>query len=326
MTTPFRWGLLSTARINRAVIGPMQESPRHELRAVASRDRRRGEAFAQEWSIPVVHGSYDELLADPEIDAVYNPLPNSLHAEWTIRAARAGKHVLCEKPLALTVAEVDAIDAAAREAGVVVTEAFMYRHHPQTKALKALVDDGTIGRLLLVRGAFSFQLTRPADVRMDVALGGGCLWDVGCYPVSMARHLAGAEPHEVCGWQRLGPTGIDEVFVGTLEFGSALAQFDCSFCAPFRTHIEVVGTEASLTVTAPFKPAHDGQILLSRGQEVETIAVPGETLYLGELDDLADAARGVRQPAVTLADSRGNTAAIVALLESASSGRPVTLG
>src|SRR6187551_1519249 len=139
MSTPFRWGLLSTARINRALIPPLRESPRHELRAVASRDRARGDAYAREWGIPLVHDSYDALLADPEIDAVYNPLPNGLHAEWTIKACRAGKHVLCEKPIGLSVPEVDAMAAAADAAGVIVTEAFMYRHHPQTARLKALV-------------------------------------------------------------------------------------------------------------------------------------------------------------------------------------------
>lgn len=325
MSTPFRWGLLSTARINRAVIPPIRESSRHELRAVASRDRARGDAYAREWSIPVVHESYEALLSDPEIDAVYNPLPNSLHAEWTIKAARAGKHVLCEKPIALTVAEVDAMASAAREAGVVVAEAFMYRHHPQTRRLKALVEGGAIGRLLLVRGSFSFQLQRADDVRLYPAMGGGCLWDVGCYPVSMARYLAGAEPREVCGSQRLGPSGIDELFVGTLDFGSALAQFDCSFRAPFRTHVEIVGTDAAITVPVPFKPGLGERILLSRGNEVETIDVSGEALYVGEIDDLLDASCGVRPPTVPLSDSRGNTATIVALYESARTGRPITL-
>jgi predicted dehydrogenase len=325
MSTPFRWGLLSTARINRAVIPPIRESARHELRAVASRDPARAEAYAREWGIPIAYGSYEALLADPEIDAIYNPLPNSLHARWTIEAARAGKHVLCEKPIALSVAEVDAIEAAAREAGVVVTEAFMYRHHPQTRRLKALVDDGTIGTLLLVRGSFSFQLQRPGDVRFVPELGGGCLWDVGCYPVSMARYLAGAEPREVTGRQRLTPTGIDDVFAGTLEFDGPIAQFDCSFRAPFRTHVEVVGSEAVLTVPVPFKPGLGERILLSRGNEVETIEVPGEALYVGEIDDLADAARGVRPSTMPLSDSRGNTATIVALYESARTGRPVAI-
>ena len=325
MSTPFRWGLLSTARINRAVIPPLRESPRHELRAVASRDRARGEAYAREWGIPAAYDSYDALLADPEIDAVYNPLPNHLHAEWTIRACRAGKHVLCEKPIALSVQEVDAMAAAADAAGVVVTEAFMYRHHPQADRLRTLVSDGTIGRLQLVRGSFSFQLSRPGDVRLDPAMGGGALWDVGCYPVSMARVLVGAEPSAVTGWQALGPTGIDELFIGTLEFGDVFAQFDCSFRAPFRTHVEIVGTEAAITVPRPFKPGLEEPLILTRGGEPETIVVAGEPLYVGELDDLADAARGLKLPRVPLSDSRANTAALVALYESARTGRRVAL-
>ena len=156
-------------------------------------------------------------------------------------------------------------------------------------------------------------------------MGGGALWDVGCYPVSMARFLVGAEPVDVSGWQRLGPTGIDDVFVGTLDFGRVLAQFDCSFRAPFRTHLEVVGSEGALTVPVPFKPGIEERIVLSRGGEPETIVVPGETLYIGELDDLADAARGQRPPCIPLADSRGNTATIVALYESAARRRPVAL-
>ena len=178
--TPFRWGLLSTARINRSIIPPLQASPRHALVAVASRDRGRGEAYAREWGIPRVHVSYETLIDDPEIDAIYNPLPNALHAAWTIRAVRAGKHVLCEKPLATTVADVDAIASEAKAAGVVVTEAFMYRHHPQTLRLKALVDERAIGRLRLIRSAFTFQLTRSGDVRWEPSLGGGSLEAATC--------------------------------------------------------------------------------------------------------------------------------------------------
>jgi predicted dehydrogenase len=315
---PLRWGLLSTARINRAVIPPLNESPRHEVRAVASRDPDRAAAYAREWGIPVVHASYDALLADPEIDVVYNPLPNSLHAEWTIRAAEAGKHVLCEKPLALSVDEVDAIAAAASRAGVVVTEAFMYRHHPQTLRLKALVDGGEIGALRLVRGAFSFTLARPADdPRRIPELGGGSLWDVGCYPVSMARYLVGREPISVVGWQQATGSGIDELFAGMLDFGDVFAQFDSGFSVPFRTHLEVVGTDGTITVPAPFKPGLSAELIVTRQAETTTIAIEGQALYSGEVEDLFDAIRLGRAPRVTLADSRGNTAALVALLASA---------
>jgi D-xylose 1-dehydrogenase (NADP+, D-xylono-1,5-lactone-forming) len=323
--TPFRWGLLSTARINRAIIPPLRASARHALVAVASRDPARGAAYAREWEIPRVHDTYDALLDDPGIDAIYNPLPNALHAPWTIRAARAGKHVLCEKPLATTVAEVEAIAEAAAAAGVVVTEAFMYRHHPQTLRLQALLAEGTIGAVQLVRSAFTFLLTRTEDPRWEPAMGGGSLWDVGCYPVSMSRLLAGVEPDEVFGRGRLAPGGVDDAFTGQLVFGGIVAQFDCGFRAPFRTHLEVVGTEGVMTVPAPFKPGAGARLVLSRGDDTREIAVEDQPLYIGELDDLADAAAGRAQPRVTLADSRGTVAAIMALYESARRGVPVTV-
>jgi D-xylose 1-dehydrogenase (NADP+, D-xylono-1,5-lactone-forming) len=324
--TPFRWGLLSTARINRSIIPPLQASPRHALVAVASRDRGRGEAYAREWGIPRVHLSYETLIDDPEIDAIYNPLPNALHAAWTIRAVRAGKHVLCEKPLATTVADVDAIASEAKAAGVVVTEAFMYRHHPQTLRLKALVDERAIGKLRLIRSAFTFQLTRSGDVRWEPSLGGGSLWDVGCYPISIARLLAGVEPQEVFGRSRQGEADVDESFTGQIALGEVVAQFDAGFRAPQRTHLEVVGSDGVITVAAPFKPGPGAHLLLSRGDATEVVTVEDQPLYIGELDDLADAAAGSREPRVTLADSRGNVATIVALYESARTGRPVAVG
>ena len=171
------WGILSTARINQALIPPLRASDRNRLVAVASRFSERAQAYAREWQIPKAYGSYQELLADEEIDVVYIPLPNHLHVAWAVNAARAGKHVLCEKPLALTAEDVDTIAGTASEAGVVVTEAFMYRHHPQTLKVKALIDEGAIGDLLLVQGSFSFVLDRPEDIRLDPAMGGGSRWD-----------------------------------------------------------------------------------------------------------------------------------------------------
>jgi predicted dehydrogenase len=273
-----------------------------------------------------VHVSYETLIDDPEIDAIYNPLPNALHAAWTIRAVRAGKHVLCEKPLATTVADVDAIAREAKAAGVVVAEAFMYRHHPQTLRLKALVDERAIGKLRLIRSAFTFQLTRTDDVRWEPSLGGGSLWDVGCYPVSIARLLAGVEPQEVFGRSRQGEADVDDSFTGQIALGEAIAQFDAGFRAPQRTHLEVVGSEGVITAAAPFKPGPGAHLVLSRGDATEVITVEDQPLYIGELDDLADAAAGARQPRVTLADSRGNVATIVALYESARTGRPVAVG
>ena len=324
--TKLRWGLLGAARINRALIPPLRASERNELIAVASRDLQKAEAYAKEKGIPRALGSYEALLADPAIDVIYNPLPNRLHAEWTIKAAQAGKHVLCEKPLALTVAEVDAIAEAAQKARVVVAEAFMYRHHPQTLKVKELVESGAIGKLRLVRGSFTFNLTRQGDVRLVPALGGGSIWDVGCYPISYARFVAGAEPVEAFGWQSLGQTGVDEIFVGQLRFPNDIyAQFDSGFRAPFRTQIEVVGGEGTITVLASFKPGLNEQIILRRGDEAQTIAIPGQELYSGEVEDMADAILLGKAPRVSLAESRGNIAAIVALLQSAREGKPVTV-
>jgi xylose dehydrogenase (NAD/NADP) len=320
-----RWGILSTARINRAVIPALRASSGSELLAVASRDATRGRAFADEHGIPKSFGSYEELVAADEIDAVYISLPNHLHAEWTIRALRGGKHVLCEKPLALSVEEVDAIAAAARDAGRVVAEAFMYRHHPQTLKVRSLVDSGAVGALRLVRGSFSFPLSREGDVRLDPAMGGGCLWDVGCYPISYARFLVGSEPIQASGWQRLGPTGVDVDFLGRLVFpGDVALQFDASFAAPFRTALEVVGSDGTIRISHSFKPGPSETLLVTRGDREEEVSVSGpEELYLGEIADFERAVAGAGRPAVSLEDSRGNVAAIRALLASARDGEPV---
>jgi len=323
--SPLRWGLLGTARINRSIIPVIRASGRHELVAVASRRREMAEQYAREWGIPRSFGSYADLVASPDIDAIYNPLPNALHAEWTIEACRAGKHVLCEKPLALSVQEVDAIAAAAARAGVVVTEAFMYRHHPQTLRLKALVDEGAVGELRLVRGAFTFTLTRPADVRLLPALGGGSLWDVGCYPVSMSRYLTGREPRSVVGFQAVSPSGIDEAFYGELDFGDVHAQFDCGFRAPLRTHLEVVGTSGAITVPAPFKPGLDERLILTRDEGTESIDVAGEPLYSGQLENFADAVLQGTPPRIPLADSRANVLVLNALYEAARTGSRVSV-
>jgi D-xylose 1-dehydrogenase (NADP+, D-xylono-1,5-lactone-forming) len=313
------WGLLGTARINRAVIPAIRAARRSQLAAVASRDAARANAFAAEWEIPAAHGSYEALLADPAIDAIYIPLPNHLHVEWTLQAVRAGKHVLCEKPIALDVSGVDAIEENAQRAGVVVAEAFMYRHHPQTRQVQSMVAEGVIGEPRLIRGAFTFMLDREHDVRLKPEWGGGSLWDVGCYPVSYARLLAGSEPIEHIGLAELGSTGIDVAFAGALRFPEGpLALFDCGFRAPFRTELTVVGTEATLVVERPFKPGLRERLLVRRGEQIETVDVEGEALYVGEIEDLERAALDGARPTVTLADSRGTVAALVALLESAS--------
>ncbi len=324
--SPLRWGILGTARINRMLIPPLRVSPGNRLVAVASRDLARGEAYARQWEIGRVHGSYEALLADPQIDAVYIPLPNHLHAEWTIKAARAGKHVLCEKPLALTVEEVDAMAAACREAGVVLAEAFMYRHHPQTLKVKELLDSGAIGTLRFLRGSFTFPLARPNDVRLRPEWGGGCLWDIGCYPVGFARFLVGKAPIEVYGSQVLGPTGIDETFTGQAIFpGDVLFQLDVGFRSPVRAEMELAGTEGTIRVRHPWRPEQDYPLLVTREGRTEEIVVPGEGRFLLEIEDLAAAVRTGRPPRVSLEDSRANVAALVALQRSAREHRPIRL-
>ncbi|MBN2372152.1 MAG: Gfo/Idh/MocA family oxidoreductase [Vicinamibacteria bacterium] len=322
----FHWGILGVARINHAVIPPIHESERHTLLAVASRDKGRAERAAKDWSIPRAYGSYDKLLADAEIDAVYIPLPNALHETWTIASLRAGKHVLCEKPLALTPASVDRIAVEAKAAQRITAEAFMYRHHLQTIRVKELIDGGALGRVRLVRGVFTFTLDRETDVRLNPDLGGGSLWDVGCYPVSFARAALGEEPVEVFGWAEQGGTGVDEAFAGQLRFPSgAFAQLDCGFRSPYRTEIEIVGSEGTLRVPRPFKPGLHETLLLDRGGTMEAIEIRGDALYLGEIEDVADAALLGKPQRVSLADSRGNCATLVALLQSAREGRPIRL-
>ena len=320
------WGLLSTARINRAVIPPLRASKRNQLLAVASRSQEAADAYASEWKIPRAHGTYEALLADPEIDVIYNSLPNHLHAEWTIKAMEDGKHVLCEKPLALSVDKVDAIAVAAKKHGRIVAEAFMYRHHPQTLKVKELVQNGSIGSLKLLRGSFSFVLNREGDIRLDPAMGGGSIWDVGCYPISFMRTVVGVEPVEVFGWQVTGPTGIDDTFVGGLHFAEDVyGQFDSSFVIPFHAYMEIVGSEATLIVPTPFKPGVNEKIFLVRDGKTETVKVKGQDLYLGEVEDMADAILLGKTPRVTLEDSRANVATVKALLESAHTNKPIKI-
>jgi predicted dehydrogenase len=320
-----KWGILGAARINRSIIPAIRAAEGHTLEAIASRDDARATAYAAEWSIPRAFGSYEALLAEPEIEAVYIPLPNHLHFPWAVKAAQAGKHVLCEKPLAQTVSEVDHLIKVAGFERVHMAEAFMYRHHAQTHAVRELVASGAIGTLRFVRGCFSFTLDRPGDVRFDPAKGGGALWDVGCYPVSYARTIIGAEPESVQASVVTGPTGVDLSVAAMLRFpGNVLALVDASFIAPFRTEIEVVGSAGTIRVAHPFKPAQRETILLIRGEEVLEHVVEAPPLYVSQFEDFARAVRGT-PPVVTLADSRRNTAALMAILDAARTGRTVSL-
>jgi len=322
MTESLRWGLLSTARINRRLIPAIRAAERAELVAVASRDQARAEAYAAEWEIPRALGSYEAMLDDPDIDAVYVSLPNRLHAEWTVRAAQAGKHVLCEKPLALSIAECDQIMAAAEEGGVVVAEAVMYLYHPLLHKAQKLIKAGALGQVTLARGSFSFFLDRLTDVRWKPELGGGSLWDVGSYPVSFIRWVAG-EPDEVFGWQTLTGSGVDATFTGLLRYDNGvLGVFDSGFRQQFRIHAEVTGTEGALIVEQPFPITPESRIVIQRGFDEEIITVPGPDAYQCEVDAVVAAALDSVTLPVPLDLSRANVATLLALYESARSGEP----
>ena len=323
-----RWGLICTARINRALIPAIRAANRSELVAVASRDLARAQEYARQWEIPRAHRSYAALLADPDVDVIYNALPNGLHCAWTVQAADAGKHVLCEKPLALDVAEVDRMAEAARRNGVVVFEAFMYLHHPQTFKVQELIRQGAIGEVRTVYATFFFALDRPDDPRLDPAMGGGALWDVGCYPVSFARMVADDDPVETSGWQVTGPSDVDLTFAGQTRFaGGALAQIACSFQATFHRGAEIVGGEGAITLKDPWKPGADSEpgVSLRHGDDVEWLPVEDVDPALCEVRAMEACVLDGAPPVVPLAASRGHVTTINALYESARTGRPVAL-
>jgi predicted dehydrogenase len=316
---PVRWGILSTARINRAVIPPLRESPESELVAVASRTQERADDYAREWGIPRAHGTYEALLDDPEIEAVYISLPNGPHVEWSVRCLDAGKHVLCEKPLARDPAEVERAFAAAVRADRLLMEAFMWRHHPQSKRLAELVREGAVGEPRLVRASFSFTIDDERDVRLDPGLAGGALMDVGCYCVGGCR-LVGGEPVRAAGEQVVGPSGVDLRFVGTLVFaGGLLGHFDCGFDLPSRQELVVVGSEGSLHVPMPWA-IDRAAIELRRGDEVEAVPVEQGDRYRLQCDNFSRAVRGVEPPLLGREDALAQARTIDALYRSAEAG------
>lgn len=325
-TTPLRWGLLSTARINRALLGPLGASKRNRLLAVASRTQEKAEAYARQHQIPRAYDSYEALLADAEIDVIYNPLPNHLHAVWTIRAVEAGKHVLCEKPLALSEQEVQAIQETAAKHRRVVAEAFMYRSHAQTQQVKEIIAGGLLGEVQVVRGAFSFRLERQEDYRLHPDQGGGSLWDVGCYPLSYARAVLGKEPVEVFGQQVRGASGVDTTFLAQVSFpGSCYLQLYSSFTLPYFVFMEFIGSEGRLSIPNPFNPGQRERLYLTQNGRTRVIPIKGTPPYQSEVEDMADAILLGKPPAVTLDDSLANVRAILALFQSAKEGRPVKL-
>jgi xylose dehydrogenase (NAD/NADP) len=322
---PLKWGILSTANINQAILQGASASGDAEVVAVASRDGERARRYADAHGIPCAHGSYEALLADPEVEAVYNPLPNALHHPWTLTALRAGKHVLCEKPYTRRPAEVaEAFDLAGRE-GLVLSEAFMYRYHPQTVRLAELVAGGAIGELRMMHAAFSWRCDDPTDIRLDPDLDGGALMDVGAYCVSAARLLAG-EPVSVTAQQQTSERDVDLQLAGTLAFeGGALCHFDASFAVSARSVLELAGSEGTIRVGDPWHIWNPGLTLHPHGGEPQEIAIAPADSYRLELEQMAAAVRGEPTTLLGRADAEGQARAIAALYEAAASGRSVAV-
>jgi len=329
---PFQWGILSAANIARRRFVPgIQASAEGVAAAVAARDGDRARAFADELGIPRAYGSYEELLADPEIDGVYIGLPNSLHTAWTIRAAAAGKHVLCEKPLSRRASDVEQMVAACKDAGVILMEAFMWRHHPQHARVRELIQAGEVGELTFVRASHAFAMddARRAipDVRVQADLDGGSFMDIGCYALNAARYLFDAEPVEVSALQRKDHgLGVDTSFAALARFpGDRLALIDGSFDANGPQRYEITGFRGSIVVEPAFQPGPDGaRIVINRGAERHEIEASGVDQYACEADHFVRSVRAGRllPPAE---DGLAQARALEALYRSAETGQAVQL-
>jgi predicted dehydrogenase len=311
-----RLGLLSTARIHSKVLPGLSEADGVELVAVGGRSRERAEAHAREHGIPRAHGSYEALLADPEVDAVYIALPNALHAEWAERALDAGKHVLVEKPFTTDPAVAERVFDKAAERKLALMEGFMWRHGAQAARMEELVKGGAIGELRLVISWFSFNLQREGDARLDPELGGGALLDVGSYCVNASRLLAG-EPEAATGVAARGPTGVDVRFAGTMRHpGGVLSLFDCGIDMPERAGVEALGSEGTLRLLDPFHGIAP-VIEIERDGNVEREEIANTNQYGRELADLARAARDGGDTLLGRDDAVGQARALRMLIEAA---------
>ena len=324
MTQRLGWGILGTGNIARQFCAGVAASTRSKLVAVGSRNPESASAFARNHQIPREHGSYEELLADPQVDAVYNSLPNSLHHRWTIAALEAGKHVLCEKPFSINTGQAQEMFDVARGKGRVLVEAFMYRCHPLTLAVQKAVASGAIGEVKMIRSSFCYRTTKIAgNVRFDAALAGGSLMDVGCYCINFSRLFGGGEPVRVTGCGHLHESGVDDRVAATLEFGNGvLASFACGMSAHADNTATLNGTEGFIEIPIPWKPPTpesvfviargtppkmDGPVKPATSPARETVRVPvvGE-LYGIEADAFAGCVLDGTQPWVTPADTIGN--------------------
>lgn len=327
-----RWGILGCAAIaDRAVIPAIQASETGQLVGIASRDESKAKNKAEQFDIPKYYGSYEALLADPDIDAVYIPLPNHLHKQWTIAAAQAGKHILCEKPLALNAQEAQEMVDACKEAGVHLAEAFMYRHHPRIARVKEIIASGEIGELRAIRGSFTFDgAENKGDIRFVKEWGGGSLFDIGCYPLSAARLIMGVEPEAVTVHALFSPEhgDVDMMASGLVEFpGNISLTFDCGMWAPFRNELEVVGSKGTIIVNQTFVPNKDNDTITIRvGDNSRQEGPYGVNAYVSQSDQFARTVWGEEEAAYSAQDAVGNMRLLDACLASARSRSRVVLG
>jgi D-xylose 1-dehydrogenase (NADP+, D-xylono-1,5-lactone-forming) len=331
MADKLRWGLLSTATINGVVMRAIRDSKRSELVAVASRDGEKAKSYAKTNGIPRAHGSYEALLRDEDVDAVYISVPNALHCEWTVEAAGAGKHILCEKPIVTTMRDFGRIEAAAAKSRVVLFEAFMYLHHPQTLKVRELVQGGRLGTLRFIDSCFDYWLPEEdaGNIRLNGKLHGGSFWDVGVYPNSLSIVMAGAgAPVEVHAYAR-GETGsVDLGSCGQMKFrNGVVAHFSVSMRSPHRVGAQIVGDRGCVFVPDPWKPGLSGkptQVLFrSFDDREETFSFEGITPYHYEVRAMENCVLDGKEAVLPIATSREFLRSMLALRQSAASGRAV---
>jgi predicted dehydrogenase len=317
-----RWGILSTADIGiKQVIPAMQQGEFCEIAAIASRSLDKAQAAATQLGTPKAYGSYEELLADPEIEAIYNPLPNHLHVPWSLKALEAGKHVLCEKPLAPTAAEVQTlVEAARRYPHLKIMEAFMYRHHPQWQRARQLVQEGKIGTLRTIQSFFSYYLDDPENIRNIADFGGGAMLDIGCYTISVARFLFEAEPQRVLGLVEYDPSlHVDRLASAILDFGSGTSTFTCATQLADYQRVNIFGTHGRIEIPIPFNPPHNQPCSISyqRGNQVEKIVIDACDHYTIQGDLFSQAILNNAEVPTQLADALANMQIIEAVFRSA---------
>ena len=325
-----RWGVLSTAAIGIVKVLPaMQRGTYSEVSAIGSRDLAKAQAAAAQLRIPRAYGSYEELLADPEIDAIYNPLPNHMHVEWSIKALEAGKHVLCEKPIGLSADEAQALIAAGqRYPQLKLMEAFMYRHHPQWQRARAIVREGGIGQLRTINSFFSYFNNDPANIRNMPEIGGGGLMDIGCYNISLSRFIFEAEPQRLCGMVEYDPQmQTDRLASAMLDFGVGTATFTCSTQLTSYQRVNIYGTEGRVEIEIPFNAPPDQPCTLwhQRDSRIETITLPVCDQYTIQGDLFSQAILDNTPVPTPIGDALANMQVIEAIIASAKQNQWVTL-